>query len=159
MTRPSATWDERLKGAEQTAKKDFLNQRMSTFNEKLLPAAAAGGFDCIVWSTDKEPDDAVAAYMAKNVLKRVKVLWIVGEGRKPKLQLARDQLAALGVDCVIVQGKFSEREFPDEMMTAFAAGQQQPQAEQADAPDCVATLRLFLEQHERPLFVMLKPCW
>lgn len=144
------------------------------FNTVILPE----NYDCIIVSSDEEPDDAVAKYvLMRGVMHHSSpshaLLWITGEGRQSKLELIKDQADALGIQhCVFVQGRLSEREYPLELHGAFADRNPfrnttadaslpvpAPAGAAADESNCLSTLRSFLERYERPLFVMLKPCW
>lgn len=80
--------------------------------------------------------------------------------------MLRDQLSALGVQYTIVQGQFSDRNYPNDMLTAFSNISAQNQltasmlVEQNDnSKEAVMELRSFLSKSQNPLFVMLKPCW
>lgn len=136
----------------------------SQFNPVLFPDT----HDHLIIASDDEPDDAVAKFMLLSAARQhgLKVLVITGEGRTPKLELICHQAAALGVQCMMVQGQLSQREYPLEMLTAFDG--LTPQQRLAASTDGGATpdpteatraLREVLEKSQNPLYVMLKPCW
>ncbi len=141
------------------------------FNQKLFPDA----YDCLVISSDEEPDDVVAKGVLIFALQRANVklpqLWITGEGNVSKVEFVRNQARVLGVDCEVVQGDFSQRLYPLEMLNIYASSPSFSSSTDAasspvptpafldNLPDEVQKLYVYLQKYENPLFVMLKPCY
>lgn len=145
-----------------------METNKTPFNNDLFPDV----YDGVIFASDDEPDDAVAKYILIAALKKYaafhrlqklpSMLFITGEGKESKVGLVSDQVEALGlVGVTIVQGQLSKRTYPKEMHAAFLLGRHhvQPNESNADPNNAISTLFRFLEAHQNPLFVMLKPCW
>lgn len=144
----------------------MLQKMNSILNVKILPDT----HDCVVFCTDGEPDDLVAAKNLADKLGHLPWLFVVGEGKKPKLRQAKNWCRMLALsDVVCVQSRLSDREYPEAMLHVFDQPTSLSESAMSNLKDdddddvdervCIAMLNKFLQSHKNPLIVMIKPGW
>lgn len=137
----------------------FVTMRFPTFNVHC--GHCKGTYDGVLLSTDLEPDDVLAIKLLASKLKDVPMLVVIGEGNRDKTQLAVSLLAAYGIgsSAKVVQGKKTGTTYPSTMLDVFLeapSGASFTSATIIDG-DAVARTTRFLETHNAPFALLLKP--
>mmetsp|Transcript_36281 Transcript_36281/g.117296 ORF Transcript_36281/g.117296 Transcript_36281/m.117296 type:complete len:379 (+) Transcript_36281:139-1275(+) len=120
-----------------------------------------GSYDAVLISTDLEPDDALALSVLAPRLRGVPTLVVVGEAPVDKRRMAAEILASYGIDSgvVVVQGKMSKVTFPNGVSEAYHNLAQPHSCTLREGGEAAVQqhVECFLQQHERPFALLLKP--
>ena len=139
----------------------------------IVPAGhLRGTYDAVLISTDVEPDDILALKVLAPRLAGVPMLFIVGEGPCDKRQMAEEMLLMFGLSesASVVQGARSDNSYPMEALNLYRRGEPSPAVTDdgnggdgggmdraAEAAAAAAATAAFLERHEAPFALLLKP--
>ena len=147
---------------------------MCCFNKQLFKKQ----IKAVAVSTDLEPDDIVALFflvrgMQRNASGLLPILIVVGEGKVEKATMMRSFAQNLSLECTVVQGSLSQRNYPSEMLNLFSTNAPNDASKVISSAlsartetvktdydkECKKAMEQFLETYEHVLFLMIKPCW